>query len=91
MSGVTKSTCWIVGVCGALAIVTALPVLEVIPAINFLAPTLLVLAMPGISLSMAVSDNVHAFHAWLVVLFNWMIYVFVAWLVLKLVRARHAK
>ncbi|MDW5266312.1 MULTISPECIES: hypothetical protein [Acidobacteriaceae] len=81
MTSKQQSGVLIGGISGVIAIISALPVFDVDIGSIFV-----VLAFPGMLLSMAVSGNVHAFNRWLVVLFNWIIYAFIFIALRKVIR-----
>jgi len=66
---------------GCIAVVSTLPMFDI-----WYADPFIVLALPGMILSMAIAQNVHAFSPVLSLLFTWLFYVAMIFLGLKLVR-----
>jgi len=62
---------------GIIAVVSALPIFELCLDSIGICEALIVIAFPGMLLSMGASGNVHVFSPWLVMLFNWIFYALV--------------
>lgn len=65
---------------------SALPVFELCSDSRFCA-VLVVIGIPGMLLSAAVSGNIHVFNPWLVLLFSWLLYALLLLALEKLIRS----
>jgi len=84
MTAKHRTAIYIGSLSGAIAIISALPILELCSDAN-ICGYFITFAFPGIILSVAVTGNAHAFSAWLVVGFNWIFYALVLWVLWKVI------
>jgi hypothetical protein len=85
MTAKHRTAIYIGSLSGAIAIISALPILEMCSD-SSICGYFVFFAFPGILLSMAVSGNVHAFNPRLVVVFNWIFYALAIWVSWKVIR-----
>jgi hypothetical protein len=90
MTSTQRSVLLITGLSGVIAIVSVLPILEIVPDTPPFG-YMIVLAVPGIVFSAAVSRNIHSFSSWLVVLFNWIFYAVIFIALRKVMRVAREK
>jgi hypothetical protein len=76
MTSKQRSNLLIGSISAVIAIVSALPVLEIVPSTPPFGYVTM-FALPGILLSAVASGNIHAFSSFLVVLFSWIFYALV--------------
>jgi hypothetical protein len=71
-----RSVLLMVIVSGVVAVISALPVLEVCSD-GGIRGHLVAFGFPGLLVSIAVSGNAHAFNAWIMAISNWVLYALV--------------